>query len=64
VSAEVTLGQLPDGLGITGIVLTVRGRADVDVADFGRMAQTAKDTCPVSKALTGTTITLDAALDE
>ena len=26
-------------------------------------AQTAKETCPVSKALAGTTITLDAALD-
>jgi osmotically inducible protein OsmC len=63
VSAEVTLGQMPDGLGITGIALTVRGRADVEAADFDRMAQAAKDSCPVSKALTGTTITLDAALD-
>jgi len=63
VSAEVTLGQAPGGLAITGIALTVRGRADVDAADFDRMAQAAKDSCPVSKALTGTTITLDAALE-
>jgi osmotically inducible protein OsmC len=63
VSAEVTLGQTASGLGISGIALTVRGSADVDAAAFDRFAQAAKDSCPVSKALTGTTITLDAALD-
>jgi osmotically inducible protein OsmC len=30
--------------------------------DFTEAAQTAKESCPVSKALTGTTITLDASL--
>jgi len=64
VSAEVTLGRRDDGLGITGIALTVRATAPgVDPAEFEKYAQEAKETCPVSKALTGTTITLDAALD-
>jgi osmotically inducible protein OsmC len=64
VSAEVTLGRVPDGLAITTIALTVRGSASgVDNAEFDKLAQTAKESCPVSKALTGTTITLDAALD-
>lgn len=51
------------GEGITGIHLTVR--ADIpglDADTFAKAAQTAKENCPVSKALAGTTITLDAAL--
>ena len=51
------------GEGITGIVLTVRGTVPGLSADqFGEAAETAKTNCPVSKALTGTTISLDAAL--
>jgi lipoyl-dependent peroxiredoxin len=51
------------GEGITGIVLTVRGRVDgLDNAAFVEAAEAAKAGCPVSQALTGTTITLDAAL--
>jgi len=51
------------GTGITGIVLTVRGTVPGLTADeFARFADDAKANCPVSKALTGTTITLDAAL--
>lgn len=65
VKADVSLG--PDqggGFRITGIVLTVRGEVPgMDAAAFEKAAQAAKDGCPVSKALTGTTITLDAALD-
>ena len=34
----------------------------IDEADFLRMADEAKVGCPVSKALTGTTITLEASL--
>ena len=64
VTADVTLG--PDragGFAITGIKLTVRGEVDgLDAAGFEKAAQAAKDGCPVSKALAGTTITLDAAL--
>jgi lipoyl-dependent peroxiredoxin len=64
VQADVTLG--PDkagGFAISGIKPTVRGQVDgLDAAGFEKAAQAAKDGCPVSKALTGTAITLDAAL--
>ena len=66
VSAEVTLG--PDsggGFAITGIAITLRAKvAGVDEEKFQELAQRAEQTCPVSKALSGTTITLDAALDQ
>ena len=51
------------GKGITGIHLTVQGQVDgIDNDDFVKAAQDAKVGCPVSKALTGVDITLDAAL--
>ena len=51
------------GTGITGIQLTVRGVVPgISAEDFVRTAEDAKANCPVSKALAGTTITLDAAL--
>jgi osmotically inducible protein OsmC len=51
------------GTGITGIVLTVRGVIPgLSAEEFARFAEEAKANCPVSKALAGTTITLDAAL--
>jgi osmotically inducible protein OsmC len=51
------------GQGITGIRLTVRASVPGVTADqFAGFAEEAKNNCPVSKALTGTTITLDAAL--
>ena len=64
VSADVTLGPDPaGGFRISGIALTVRGEVGgLDAAGFEQAAQAAKDGCPVSKALAGTTITLDAAL--
>jgi osmotically inducible protein OsmC len=65
VSADVSLGPDPaGGFRITGIALKVRaGVEGLDAAGFEEAAQAAKDGCPVSKALAGTTITLDAALD-
>jgi osmotically inducible protein OsmC len=62
--AEVGLGPDPaGGFRITGITLTVRGQVDgLDAVGFAEAAQTAKETCPVSKALTGVEISLDAAL--
>ncbi|MFC5750066.1 OsmC family protein [Actinomadura rugatobispora] len=58
--AEVTFQP---GEGITGIHLTVRASVPgLSAADFEKAAQNAKENCPVSKALTGTKITLDAAL--
>jgi osmotically inducible protein OsmC len=51
------------GTGITGIKLTVRANVPgLDADKFEAAAQDAKANCPVSQALTGTTITLDAAL--
>ena len=50
------------GEGVTGIVVTVRGRVEgIDDATF---VASAKEGCPVSEALAGTTITYDAALVE
>src|SRR6266576_3659253 len=66
VQADVTLGPDPaGGFKLTGIKLTVRGEVDgLNVEQFAQAAQTAKEGCPVSKALTGVDITLDAALEE
>src|SRR6478735_7933881 len=64
VQADVTLGpDLAGGFRLTGIALTVRGEVDgLDAEAFEKAAAGAKGTCPVSKALTGVDITLDAAL--
>ncbi len=59
-SADVTFQP---GEGITGIHLTVVGRVDgMSAEDFTKHAEDAKANCPVSQALTGTKITLDASL--
>jgi osmotically inducible protein OsmC len=60
VRGDVTLGPDPaGGFRISGITLTVRGSADgVTPDEFAKIAQDAKNTCPVSKALTGTDISL------
>jgi lipoyl-dependent peroxiredoxin len=51
------------GKGITGIKLTVVGSVEGMSADeFVAAAEDAKQNCPVSQALAGTTITLDASL--
>lgn len=65
VTADVTLAPDPaGGFRISGIALKVRGEVEgLDEAGFLKAADDAKATCPVSKALTGTTITLDAALE-
>jgi osmotically inducible protein OsmC len=65
VSADVSLGPDKDngGFKLTGITITVRGEVDgLDAEGFDKAAQAAKTGCPVSKALTGVDITLDAAL--
>ena len=64
VTAEVSLGPDEVGFKLTGIKITVRGEVDgLDADGFAKAAQNAKETCPVSKALTGVEITLDAALE-
>ncbi len=65
VTADVTLGPDNPGLKISTIKLTVRGEVSgLDAAGFAQAAQAAKETCPVSKALAGVNITLDASLEE
>jgi lipoyl-dependent peroxiredoxin len=62
-TARVRLEQLESGFSITGIELQIVGRVPgVDADTFARLAQQAKDTCPVSRALAGTEITLEATL--
>ena len=65
VQADVSLGPDPaGGFRLTGIKLTVRGEVEgLDAEQFQAAAQAAKAGCPVSKALTGVDITLDAALE-
>ncbi|MEU2423641.1 OsmC family protein [Streptomyces sp. NPDC007851] len=59
-NADVTFQP---GTGITGIHLTVEGTVPgLDADGFTAAAEDAKKNCPVSQALTGTTITLDAKL--
>lgn len=58
--AEVTFQP---GTGITGIHLSVVGEVPgLDEDAFLKAAEDAKANCPVSQALTGTTITLSASL--
>ena len=64
VTDDVTLEPDPaGGFRISGVTVVVRGEVEgLDADGFQQAAQAAKETCPVSKALTGTTITLDASL--
>jgi len=63
---DATASLDPDpagGFRISTIALVVRGIVEgLDDAGFKKVADEAKASCPVSKALTGTSITLDAAL--
>jgi lipoyl-dependent peroxiredoxin len=63
VTADVTLRPDPaGGFRISPIKLTVRGTADgIDADTFVKAAEGAKAGCPVSKALTGADIELDAS---
>lgn len=66
ITTDATIGVGPDpagGFKLTGIALTVRVTVPgITAEQFAAAAEQAKTACPVSKALTGTTITLDAAL--
>ena len=62
-TATVHFDRTDKGFGITNIELN--SEADVpgiDEATFSKIAEEAKQNCPVSKALTGTQITLKATL--
>jgi osmotically inducible protein OsmC len=63
-TAEVTLEQLDTGFSITRIRLKTVGQVQgVDGDQFSKLAEEAKATCPVSRALAGTLITLEASLE-
>ena len=64
VTADVSLGPDPaGGFRLTGIALKVVGEVEgLDADGFRKAAESAKAGCPVSKALTGVEITLDASL--
>ena len=64
VTADVSIGRDPaGGFMLTGIVLKVTGEVEgLDAAGFQAAAEGAKAGCPVSKALTGVEITLEASL--
>lgn len=60
VTAAVTFEP---GTGITGSHLLVSAKiAGISEEDFQRLAEAAKDNCPVSQALAGIPITLEASL--
>ena len=61
--AKVHIEKVGDGFSITRIELTTEARVPgIDEAAFRETAEGAKKNCPVSKALTGVEITLDARL--
>ena len=61
-TADVTFQA---GQGITGIALRIRGSVPgITAEQFAEAAEGAKVNCPVSQALTGTTITLSAEFVE
>ena len=62
-TARVRLEQLPEGFRITRITLSTEGEVPgVDDAQFRQLAERAKTTCPVSLALAGTEIAVEARL--
>ena len=62
-TANVLLEQKPEGFRITSIALTMTASVPgIDAAQFQTIAEEAKKTCPVSMALSGLNITLNATL--
>lgn len=62
-SAEVTLAKTGDGFSISEILLKTKVKVDgIDNPKFTEIAEKTKSGCPVSRALTGTSIKLQAEL--
>ena len=62
-SAKVTLEKDGEGFTITKSALTLRAQVDgIDEGEFGRIAQEAKQSCPLSKVISAE-ITLDYTLN-
>jgi osmotically inducible protein OsmC len=66
VAAEVAFEKRGEGWSVTSSTLQVIGRVPgIDKADFDRLAEEAKDGCPISRALTGNVrLSVDATLEE
>ena len=64
-TARVHLEPVEGGFGITRIELATEGEVSgLDEDEFRRHAESAKQNCPVSKALAGVEISVDATLVE
>lgn len=62
--AIVSLEREPGSFGISRIELHTLARVpDADPAKFQHVAMSAKESCPVAKALIGTSVTVEARLD-
>jgi lipoyl-dependent peroxiredoxin len=62
--AKVRFDKQGEGFAITSIALTTRGKVPgIDEEEFKRLADVAKENCPVSQALKAVDITLDATLE-
>jgi osmotically inducible protein OsmC len=65
VSSVVTLDEVDGAPTVTTSKLTVRGRVPgIDQAEFEKAAQGAGENCPISRALGGVDISVDARLDD
>jgi osmotically inducible protein OsmC len=65
VTATVTFDKLDAGWKVVSSALTVRGRVPgLDAATFARLAEAAKDSCPISGALKGNVaLSVEATLE-
>lgn len=62
-SATVQLEKVDDGFSITHIQLDLKAKVpNIEQSKFEEAAKTAKESCPLSKVLSGTTISLEAKL--
>ena len=62
-TARVTLDRTEQGFGITNIHPSTEGEVPgISAEEFKSQAESAKNGCPISKALAATNITLDARL--
>lgn len=65
VTADVTFDKIGDAWTVVSSALTVRGRVPgIDAAGFTQAAETARDGCPISKALAGNVkLSVEASLE-
>ena len=66
VSVDVTFDKVESGWGVKSSTITVRGRVPgISAEDFRSAAETAKDGCPISRALKGNVeLSVEATLEE